>query len=419
MTLKILHFADAHIDIATGGKRDPESGFSYRTLDFLNAFDEIIDTAIREQVDLVLFAGDAYRDATPTPTFQREWDSRMMRLSEAKITTLLIPGNHDMTPTSVKANALQEFSSLSIPYIHIHGGRPRLWTPADLDNVPVQVITLPWIFRSNLVLQAMLDEMSSENPESDGSEILQHVLNRLIEQANPELPLILLAHAAIAGARYPNQQPVTLGREITLPKSAVADPRLTYSALGHIHLFQDLNEGEQPPVVYPGSIARVNFGESREDKGFVMAEIEPGNARYEFRVIHGRRFYNREITVSEEEDIQNKILSALPDSETVDGAMVRLVVNFEEEQRHNIDVRALNTLMKNALEFHLVLKPVRTTRQRIQSDTPFSSLGPIDLLEKYARTIEIPEDELNELKDVALEIFADCERETGIARDAS
>ena len=85
MPVRILHFADAHIDCVSGGKRDPATGFSYRTLDFLKAFDTIVDTAIDENVDLVLFAGDAYRDATPSPTFQREWDWRMMRLSAARI----------------------------------------------------------------------------------------------------------------------------------------------------------------------------------------------------------------------------------------------------------------------------------------------------------------------------------------------
>ncbi|HNS63036.1 MAG TPA: metallophosphoesterase, partial [Anaerolineaceae bacterium] len=63
--LRILHFADTHIDIANHGRRDPETGLSLRVLDFLRALDTIVDTAIAEKVDLVLFAGDAYKDRTP------------------------------------------------------------------------------------------------------------------------------------------------------------------------------------------------------------------------------------------------------------------------------------------------------------------------------------------------------------------
>ncbi len=81
--LRILHFADAHIDMANYGRRDPQSGLPMRVLDFLKSLDTIVDTAIAEKVDLVLFAGDAYKDRTPPPTYQREWGRRMMRLSRA------------------------------------------------------------------------------------------------------------------------------------------------------------------------------------------------------------------------------------------------------------------------------------------------------------------------------------------------
>ena len=81
--MRILHFADAHIDIATYGRHDPDTGLAIRTLDFLKSLDLIIDAAIQERVDLVIFAGDAYKDRTPVPTFQREWGRRMMRLSQA------------------------------------------------------------------------------------------------------------------------------------------------------------------------------------------------------------------------------------------------------------------------------------------------------------------------------------------------
>jgi DNA repair protein SbcD/Mre11 len=106
---RILHFADAHIDIATQGRHDPQTGLPVRTLDFLKALDTIVDTAITEQVDMVLFAGDAYKDRTPVPTFQREWGRRIVRLSQAGIPTLLLVGNHDLSPAVGRAHAMQEY----------------------------------------------------------------------------------------------------------------------------------------------------------------------------------------------------------------------------------------------------------------------------------------------------------------------
>ena len=141
--IKILHFADAHIDMARSGKQDAESGLPLRALDFLAALDAIVDAAVREPVDLVLFAGDAYRDRTPAPTFQREWGRRMMRLSQAGIPTLLITGNHDVPPTSGRAHALQEYETLAVAHVQVVS-KPSLLKPADLEGLPLQIIALPW-----------------------------------------------------------------------------------------------------------------------------------------------------------------------------------------------------------------------------------------------------------------------------------
>jgi exonuclease SbcD len=87
--IRILHFADAHIDMAAGqGRHDPATGLPFRVLDFLHALDMIVDAAIREKVQMVIFAGDAYKDRNPSPTYQREWGRRIMRLSQANIPTL-------------------------------------------------------------------------------------------------------------------------------------------------------------------------------------------------------------------------------------------------------------------------------------------------------------------------------------------
>ncbi len=68
--MRLLHFADAHIDMANFGRHDPETGLPLRVLDFLKSLDTIVEAAITEKVDLVIFAGDAYKDRSPAPTFQ-------------------------------------------------------------------------------------------------------------------------------------------------------------------------------------------------------------------------------------------------------------------------------------------------------------------------------------------------------------
>ncbi len=147
--MKILHFADAHIDMANYGRHDPETGLPLRVLDFLKSLDSIIESAITEKVDLVIFAGDAYRDRSPAPTFQREWGKRIIRLSKAGIRTLLLVGNHDLSPAQGRATSVQEFETLDIPFVTVLD-KPQFLSAEDL-GLPVQVIAIPWVSRSGLM----------------------------------------------------------------------------------------------------------------------------------------------------------------------------------------------------------------------------------------------------------------------------
>ena len=69
--MKILHFSDVHIGVESYGTIDEETGLSSRLGDFLKTFGELGDFALDNTVDLVLFAGDAYKNRDPSQTHQR------------------------------------------------------------------------------------------------------------------------------------------------------------------------------------------------------------------------------------------------------------------------------------------------------------------------------------------------------------
>jgi exonuclease SbcD len=380
--LTVLHFADAHIDIAGHGRLDALTGLPLRVLDFLKALDTIIDTAIAEKVDLVLFAGDAYKDRSPVPTYAREWGRRIMRLSQAGIPTLLLVGNHDLSPSVGRANALHEFDTLQVPHVQVLG-KPTFLGPHELEDLPLQVLALPWITRSGLMATT---EMSASQP----AEVFAEIENRLVElvqlwleQADPALPTILMAHASVQGAVYGGERSVMLGGDLVLPGSLVRDPRLDYVALGHIHKPQNLNEGVHPPVIYPGSIERVDFGEAQDDKSFVIARIERGHTQYERRALQGRRFIDRAVTLTSGEHVFDQLAAALPPQAELAEAVVRLVVEYPREWDAYLDEITLRSYTEAAFEFHLVRRPKFETRLRLPGDAGISSLSAIDLLEKY------------------------------------
>jgi exonuclease SbcD len=380
--MRLLHFADAHIDMANYGRHDPETGLPLRVLDFLKSLDTIIDTAIAEKVDLVIFAGDAYKDRSPAPTFQREWGRRIIRLSQAGIRTLLLVGNHDLSPAIGRANAIQEFETLAVPHVTVLS-RPQFLS-ADELGLPAQVIAIPWIARSGLVAATDTSPADSSEVFTNIEERLTDLVNGWLEQADPQLPTILTAHASVQGAKYGSERTVMLGADLVLPGSLVRDARLDYVALGHIHKPQDLNEKSHPPVIYPGSIERVDFGEASDDKFFIIAEVEKGHTRVQWRQLTGvRPFIDRYKQLESPEGVTAVLEGVLPAPEQLADAIMRLTVDYPREWDPLIDEPALRRYAQSAFEFHLIKRPQIESRIRLPANQTVSSLSPLELLNQY------------------------------------
>ncbi len=401
--MKLLHFADAHIDMANYGKHDPETGLPLRVLDFLKSLDTIVNAAIDEKVDMVIFAGDAYKDRAPAPTFQREWGKMIIRLSQAKIPTLLLVGNHDLSPAAGRAHAIQEFDTLQVPYVRVLQ-KPDFLKPEQLWDLPVQVIAMPWVSRSGLMA-------SIEASGADTQELFSRIETRIselveawVEEADQSLPLILTAHASVEGAVFGAERMVMLGADLVLPTSLVKDRRLDYVALGHIHKPQNLNEGYHPPVIYPGSIERIDFGEAMDDKFFVIAEVTRGDTKVQWRKIDGTRpFIERRASLQSSENVTEFLTFNLPKPKDMAGAIVKLTVEYPRELDVLIDETALRKYAEDAFEFHLARKPKVEARVRIPPGQAISSLSPIDLLTQYFDSAKIGEAE--ELRELAKQII--------------
>ena len=400
--VKILHFADAHIDMANFGRHDPESGLPIRVMDFLRSLDEIVDAAIEEDVDLVLFAGDAYRDRSPAPTFQREWGRRVMRLSRAGIPTLLLVGNHDLSPALGRANALDNFATLEVPHVRVLD-RPALLGPEDLDGLPLQVIAIPWISRSGFMAHLGLKV-------GDPSTLYQQLEVRLSElvkgwideSVNPDLPVVLTAHCSVQGASYGGERTVMLGGDLVLSGSLVKDPRLDYVALGHIHKPQNLNEGRHPPVIYPGSIERVDFGEVNDKKYFVIAQVTRGETQVSWRELENiRPFHDRFLRLKDRQGISEQLRAALPPTEQLKGAILRLVLEYPRDWEALIDDAALREYAEECFEFHLVKRPHIEARIRLPDNQTIGSLTALELLVKYWQAMHVDETQIQALRELA------------------
>jgi exonuclease SbcD len=241
-------------------------------------------------------------------------------------------------------------------------------------------------------------------------ERLAGLVQAWLEEIDPALPVVLAAHASVQGAVYGGERTVMLGSDLVLSGSLVKDPRLDYVALGHIHKSQNLNENAHPPVIYPGSIERVDFGEAGDDKFFVVAHVERGKTNVEWRKLTGvRLFVLRYLHLESQEGVAQQLRHALPPPEEIAGAVVRLVLDYPREWESLIDEAGLREHAELAFEFQLIKRPQMDTRIRLPDGQVAGSLTPLELLDLYWRASHVDDRELQVLNKLAEQIIQEGE----------
>ena len=290
--IRVLHFADAHIGIENYGKTDSETGLSSRALDFLARLDDVIEYAREGDVDLVIFAGDAFRSRSPNPTYQREFAGRIRQLSQLAPTVLLV-GNHDLPLNAAKASTVEIFQTLDVPGIWV--AEEYEARRIETKRGAVVVGAAPYPIRARLLADVDLRGKTIAEQDDALESALHKRLRALSMQANDladaTTPRLLTGHFSVAGAIWGSERGVMLGRDVVVDLEALADPCWDYVALGHIHRHQNLTAEREdaPPVVYSGSPERIDFGEEKDVKGFCWVELARGRTTWEFVELGARK----------------------------------------------------------------------------------------------------------------------------------
>ncbi len=400
--IKLLHFADLHLGVENYGRIDPTTGLSTRLMDFLRAYDQVVDYALENDIDLVVFAGDAYKTRDPNPTYQREFAKRIRCLSAAGVPIVLVAGNHDTPHAAGRATTVDIFATLEVENVFV-ARKPEV-IPIETKDGPVQVLALPWIIRSALLAR---DEYKNRSLEEINQLILDKIINivegpeGLISQLDRTLPTIFAAHATVQGAVYGSERSVMLGQEVILPPGLVRNTAFDYVALGHIHKHQVLHDN--PPVIYSGSVERIDFGEEREDKGFVVAEVERGRARWQFVQTNARPFVTIEVNVQSDNPTA-EILEAIT-AQDIEDAVVRLIIHTPAEKEPLINENAIRRALAGAFHIAAIVKDVeRTVRLRL-GNQPIEEMTPRQMLERYLQVKQTPPERIPVLLKYAEEIF--------------
>jgi exonuclease SbcD len=199
---------------------------------------------------------------------------------------------------------------------------------------------------------------------------------------------------------------VMLGQELVLSGQVVRDRRFDYVALGHIHRHQELNGGTHPPVVYPGSIERVDFGEANERKGFVLAEVSKGESKWEFYPLRTRPYLDIDIEPQSAATFMADVMSRLPLPATVRGAVCRVRLTYPHDWEASLDEAAILQHLDQALSVHIQKHRSVDKQSRLGDTANVESLSREELLLVYWRSKDLPEEEITVLEALAKELFA-------------
>ena len=380
--IKILHLSDIHMGSGfSHGRLNPKTGLNTRLEDFMGSLSLCIDRAIASPVDLVLFGGDAFPDATPPPFVHEAFASQFRRLADAKIPTVLLVGNHDQHSQGNGGVSLSIYRTLAVPGFIVGD---RLTTHRiTTRNGDIQVITLPWLTRATLLTRPETEGLSLSGVNELLINRLEPVLEGEIRQLDTSVPTVLLAHLMADRASLGAERFLAVGKGFTVPLSLLNRPQFEYVALGHVHKHQNLNPSNDPPIVYPGSIDRVDFSEEKEDKGYVLIEVAKGEVKWEFCPLPVRPFRSIEVDVSEAENPQKELLKALKKHD-IQEAVIRLVYKIRSEQLELINTNQLDEALKPAHSYSIRAELIsQLTRPRLPELGVGNQLDPMEALKAY------------------------------------
>ena len=399
--VKILHLSDIHLGSGfSHGKINPETGINTRLEDFVNTLRICIDRAIAEPVDLVLFGGDAFPDATPAPYVHEAFASQFRRLADAKIPAILLVGNHDQHSQGNGGASLSIYRTLLVPGFIV--GDTIATHRIDTQNGAIQIITLPWLNRSTLLTRPETEGLALSEVNEMLIQKLQPVLEAEIRRLDPQIPTVLLGHLMADRASLGAEKFLAVGKGFTIPMSMLIREEFDYVALGHVHKHQNLNPSNDPPVIYPGSIERVDFGEEKEAKGYILLEVQPGSAEWEFCTLPARPFITIEIDVSRQEDPLDAVLNAIAQQE-IEAKVVRLIYKLRSEQLDLINTSAIDRALQSAHSHSIRPELIsQLARPRLPELGVGNTLNPIEALTTYLNNRE-------DLKDIHQELIAAAE----------
>lgn len=386
---RVLAFGDLHLGAGAAYAED-------RLSDQEAVLDQIVDVARDRDVDLCLFAGDAFHFWRPGPEALHIFARFARRFAEV-CPTVAVLGNqpHDQGGAGLPA-ALELFEARSFRVSR----HPEVIT----EFAGVNVCTLPSVPVARLVASANGGDRGAVFEQA--ARLLERAALELRESVTHDGPTVLVGHWSVSGASLPNGLPVADLREPVLELGALERCGYDAVALGHIHAKQMLAAAlpiSYDPVLYCGSPMPLNFGEPGEHGCWVL-DFAHGDDSAEFVPLESRPFVTVDCDLVEqnaaypESDWTDWIVAHVAEKLPLTNAVVRIRYRATEAQHRRVDQAALKRFCMDAgahRVYQITPEIVREDRARVAGVD--ETLEPLALVGAWCEAHEIVAERLRGL----------------------
>ena len=384
LDMKILHTSDLHIGKYIG-TYDLKEDTEY-------VLNQVVDTAIRERVEVVLISGDVFDRPNPSEEAIKMYVSFLKQLLDKNIKVIAISGTHD---SGIRLSAYKDILGKGY-FVEGEFNSPMRKVSLNDEYGPVNFYMLPFftpfIVKSNLKLEKGL-----ENYDLAMDEIIKR------ENIDTSQRNIILAHQFVAGFKFGGSEEdfsYSNGDEKNVAGVGIISldkfQNFDYVALGHIHKPQKIS---RETIRYSGSLLKYKTSEidgpdksvviiDLKEKGNIEVKLDPIKPLHPFVKIEG-------------------LLSELTNTNPNENDYVYLIVDDDKTP-----IEAKNKLTPYYKRIVDIEFPNDTLQQKMNLDTSLADKRPIDFICEYYRE-KTNKDLDEENKKLLAEIFIEANKEGG------
>jgi len=378
--LKILHFSDTHLGYNDLDILD-ENNINQREADFYDAFTQVVNQIIKIKPDFIIHTGDLFHRSSPSNraiTFALE---QFKIIDDLDIPFILIAGNHSTPRTNLSSPILKIFENFK----NVYASYSQEYKKIEFDDVVFH--TLPHMNDDSIALdQIELCESSIDTRKKN----------------------IMMMHCTVGAWYLMNEY----GEWVYPSDKEYIFEKMNYVALGHWHGFGAVSikgtKEKYENVFYSGSLERTSLNDKRNEKGFVVLDIEDdllNTLHVEYKQINIRPIRVKEIDCSDyEQSIQN-----IDASDTLNAIVDVKLTNLSSLQSIDIQNSSIKELFPDAMSVN-----IKREFKNSSSDSKVEDIEALSLEEYFLEHIQddSKKEEYDRLKNKVQELFSLYEEST-------